>query len=169
MNTQMDEEIDQVGGYDGDEAEEELEEQDESDTVEEPIEGMEEPTEGVEEELVEEEPIEEEEIDGSDVNELRKVVEYHRSRIETVRIRPIHRLTKYEYTALIGFRAQQIAEGAPPYVKVVEGMDAISIAQKELDENLIPLLPERPYPTNKINMSKYVPVRLGDLVNIMPH
>ena len=31
---------------------------------------------------------------------------------------PLNRLTKYELTAIIGYRAQQIAEGAPPYVKV---------------------------------------------------
>jgi DNA-directed RNA polymerase subunit K/omega len=51
-----------------------------------------------------------------------------------------NKLTKYERTALIGARAQQIALGSRPRVTVPKGMsDPIEIAKKELDEVKIPL------------------------------
>lgn len=51
-----------------------------------------------------------------------------------------NKLTKYERTALIGARAQQIALGSIPKVEVPKGMvDPIEIANKELEERKIPL------------------------------
>lgn len=78
------------------------------------------------------------------------------------------RLTKYELTALIGYRAQQVAEGAPPYVVVKAGMDAIAIAIEEFVQGQMPLLIERPYPTNKMTHVKYEAFRLDELINLIP-
>ena len=78
------------------------------------------------------------------------------------------RLSKYELTALIGYRAQQLAEGAPPYVVVKPGMDAIAIAIEEFVQGQMPLLIERPYPTNKMTHVKYEVFRLDELINLIP-
>ena len=64
--------------------------------------------------------------------------------------RTSNRLTKYELAALIGFRAQQIAEGAPPFVDVGGLTDPSAIAVKELDEGVLPFTIERPLPSSKI-------------------
>jgi DNA-directed RNA polymerase subunit K/omega len=76
------------------------------------------------------------------------------------------RLTKYELTAIIGYRAQQIAEGAPPYIDVRPNMDAISIAIEEYEKNLIPLMIERPFPTSKVGRYKYKSYKLDELINV---
>ena len=79
---------------------------------------------------------------------------------------PVQCLTKYELTAIIGFRAQQFTEGALPYIKPRAGMDPIAIALEEYDHNLIPLMVERPSPSNKIAQFKYASYRLDDLLNV---
>jgi DNA-directed RNA polymerase subunit K len=49
-------------------------------------------------------------------------------------------LTKYERARIVGARALQLAMGAPPLVKVPEGViDAIVVARLEFDKNVIPL------------------------------
>ena len=49
-------------------------------------------------------------------------------------------LTKYERARLVGARALQLAMGAPPLVKVPEGVvDAIVVARLEFEKNVIPL------------------------------
>jgi DNA-directed RNA polymerase subunit K/omega len=49
-------------------------------------------------------------------------------------------LTKYERARIVGARALQLAMGAPPLVKVPEGVvDAIVVARLEFDKNAIPL------------------------------
>lgn len=59
--------------------------------------------------------------------------------------------TKYEYTALIGTRAQQIAEGAKPLVSL-DGVNTSSpkfvwdVAEKEVDEKKLPFIIHRRFP-----------------------
>ena len=59
--------------------------------------------------------------------------------------------TKYEYTTLIGIRAQQIAEGARPLVSL-EGIVTSSprfvweLAEKEVSEKKLPFLVHRQFP-----------------------
>ena len=56
--------------------------------------------------------------------------------------RPI--LTKYERTKVIGVRAQQIAGGAEPLIKVPPGLyDVIDIAERELKEKKTPFIVKR--------------------------
>lgn len=105
--------------------------------------------------------------DESDVADIQKIVEHRRKLADRPPDLPI-RLTKYELTAIIGFRAQQLAEGAPPYVKVLPGMDPIGIAIEEFDCNLIPLVIERPIPANKIGRFKYETYKLDELLNVVP-
>jgi DNA-directed RNA polymerase subunit K/omega len=135
---------------------------------EEGIEEEEEAEEGDEEEVGEEEEEEELELDESifvpdpDVEEVSHFVE--RRKTSDVP----KRLTKYELTAIIGYRAQQLAEGAPSYVVVKTGMDAIAIAIEEFTQGVMPLLIERPYPTNKMTQVKYEAYRLDELINLIP-
>ncbi len=51
-------------------------------------------------------------------------------------------LTKYERARIIGARALQLYYGAPPLVKIQEdrGRNYIKLAEKELDEEIIPLV-----------------------------
>jgi DNA-directed RNA polymerase subunit K len=80
----------------------------------------------------------------------------------------IKKISKYEVTAIIGFRAQQIAEGAEIYLKSVpENSDPIDIAIEEYNQNLIPLMIERPFPSKKIGGCHYETYKLADLVNVM--
>jgi len=101
-----------------------------------------------------------------DVNDVQKIVEHRRKLVDTP-IEPPNRLTKYELAGIIGFRAQQLAENAPPYIKVQPGMDPISIAIQEFDHNLIPLMIERPIPSNKIGHFKYERYKLDELLNVL--
>ena len=54
------------------------------------------------------------------------------------------KITKYEKALLIGKRAKQIEEGANPNIKVMPGQGAISIAEEELRQRVIPLIIKRP-------------------------
>jgi DNA-directed RNA polymerase subunit K len=103
----------------------------------------------------------------SDVSDIQKIVDHRRKLADMPSGLP-NRLSKYELAAIIGFRAQQLAEGAPPYVKVLAGMDPISIAIAEFDHNLIPLMIERPIPSNKIGRFKYETYKLDELLNVLP-
>jgi DNA-directed RNA polymerase subunit K/omega len=77
------------------------------------------------------------------------------------------KMTKYELTAIIGYRAQQIAEGAKPYVTITDQIrDAVDIAIAEYERGLIPLNIERPFPTNRMGHFRYVPYRLDELTNL---
>ena len=58
-------------------------------------------------------------------------------------------MTKYEITKVIGMRAQQIAEGSIPMIKVPNGMtDAIEIATLELRMKKIPFILKRTFSEN---------------------
>lgn len=51
-------------------------------------------------------------------------------------------LTKYERARLVGARAFQLYFGAPPLVKIANRaeMDYITLAEKELENDVIPLV-----------------------------
>jgi DNA-directed RNA polymerase subunit K/omega len=130
---------------------------------EEPIEGEPEPEEEEEKELgkIEEEyPSEAEEDD--DLTDFQKMLTLKQKQ-DT---RTSNRLSKYELAAIIGFRAQQIAEGAPPYIDVGSLTDPSAMAAKELDEGLIPFTLERPLPSNKIGKFTYEIRQLDELINV---
>jgi DNA-directed RNA polymerase subunit K/omega len=63
--------------------------------------------------------------------------------------------TKFEIARMIGSRALQISQGAPFLIKLSEKeleeikYDPIKIAQKELDEGVIPITVRRPLPKAK--------------------
>jgi DNA-directed RNA polymerase subunit K/omega len=55
-------------------------------------------------------------------------------------------MTKYERVRLIGDRTRQLASGAKPMMKNIEGLSSMEIAKLELENNIIPLVIERPLP-----------------------
>jgi len=48
--------------------------------------------------------------------------------------------TKFELARLIGARALQIECGAPPLISIGPSSDPITIAKKELQKNVLPLV-----------------------------
>ena len=58
-------------------------------------------------------------------------------------------LFKYERVRLIGDRAKQLALGAKPLIKNIEHLPPKKIAELELENNIIPLIIERPLPNGK--------------------
>lgn len=58
-------------------------------------------------------------------------------------------LTKYEYTRIIGFRTQQLSEGAAPYIAVPDNLiveDYYLIAEEEFKQKKLPFVVGRPLP-----------------------
>jgi DNA-directed RNA polymerase I, II, and III subunit RPABC2 len=59
--------------------------------------------------------------------------------------------TKYEYTALLSVRTQQLSEGAKPLVSL-EGMKTsdplfiLNLAKREIEEHKLPFIIRRPLP-----------------------
>jgi len=52
----------------------------------------------------------------------------------------LEELTKYEFARVIGARALQLAMGAPPLVKVPEGLlHPVRLARLEFDKGVVPL------------------------------
>ena len=49
------------------------------------------------------------------------------------------RLSIYERTRIIGTRATQIARGSKPFVKNIESLNPIEIAEEELKNKMVPL------------------------------
>lgn len=58
-------------------------------------------------------------------------------------------LTKYERVRILGDRVQQLTLAAKPLVKNTENLTPMEIALLELENNLIPLIIERPLPNGK--------------------
>lgn len=61
--------------------------------------------------------------------------------------------TKYEYTALLAMRAQQIAEGAKPLVsleslKTSDPMFVWNVARREIEQRKLPFVIRRQLPDN---------------------
>jgi len=49
-------------------------------------------------------------------------------------------LSKYENARIIGARAMQLANGAPPLIEVAPSASAIEVASAELEAGIIPLV-----------------------------
>lgn len=49
-------------------------------------------------------------------------------------------LNKYEIARIIGARAVQLANGAPPLIEVAQTATSIEVASAELDAGIIPLV-----------------------------
>ena len=53
-------------------------------------------------------------------------------------------MTKYEYTKILGIRAQQIAMGAEPLIEVTKDLDSVvEIAKEEIRQRKTPIILER--------------------------
>lgn len=63
--------------------------------------------------------------------------------------RSVGHLTLYEKVRILGDRTAQLAQGAKPMIKGVEGMDPRTIAQLELEAKVIPMKIIRPLPNGK--------------------
>jgi DNA-directed RNA polymerase subunit K/omega len=84
-------------------------------------------------------------------------------------------LTKYEKTSLLGIRMEQLRRRAPAYVnlevkdaqgKVVRVLkDEQEIATLELAQSVLPLLIDRPIPSNTTNRPTYQTVSLRTLIH----
>lgn len=70
-------------------------------------------------------------------------------------------LTKYEYTKMIGIRAEQISKGAKPLVETEGLVESIDIAEREYKEGKLPFLIERPMPNGTTELW-----RLDELINV---
>lgn len=69
-------------------------------------------------------------------------------------------LSKYEYTKILGMRAQQIAMGAEPLIKVTKDLDSVVlIAEEELRQRKTPMIIQR-----EIGKNKYEYWKIEDLV-----
>jgi DNA-directed RNA polymerase I, II, and III subunit RPABC2 len=65
------------------------------------------------------------------------------------------RLTQYEMTKAISFRASQLCNGAKPYILVPEGVsDAYQIAKMELMSKRLPFIFKRPLPNGNYEFWK---------------
>jgi DNA-directed RNA polymerase I, II, and III subunit RPABC2 len=65
------------------------------------------------------------------------------------------RLTQYEMTKAISFRASQLCNGAKPYILVPEGVsDAYQIAKMELMSKRLPFIFKRPLPNGNYEVWK---------------
>ena len=68
-------------------------------------------------------------------------------------------LNKYEYTKILGMRAQQIANGSEPLIKVTKDLDnEVLIAKEELRQRKTPIIIER-----KIGENEFEYWKLEDL------
>ena len=65
------------------------------------------------------------------------------------------KMTKYEKTKIVGIRAQQLANGSKPRIKVpVHVTDTIKIAELELENRRIPFIIKRSLPSGSIEYWK---------------
>lgn len=56
-------------------------------------------------------------------------------------------LTQFERTKILGFRANQLAQGARPFVEIPEHItDVLEIARLELEQKRLPFILKRPMP-----------------------
>lgn len=98
-----------------------------------------------------------------EINALSKVVrDVYGSVID-----PLHRtipiLTKFEKARILGLRTKQINSGSEPYVEVEKDIiDGYVIAEKELNEKVLPYIVVRPLPNGK---KEYWPLNELELVD----
>lgn len=68
-------------------------------------------------------------------------------------------LTKYEYTKILGMRAQQLAMGAEALIEVTEDLnDVVLIAEEELRQRKTPVIIQR-----NVGVDKYEYWKIEDL------
>ncbi|MEM1645388.1 MAG: DNA-directed RNA polymerase subunit K [Ignisphaera sp.] len=69
------------------------------------------------------------------------------------------RITKYERARIIAARAIQLAMGAPPLIDIskVEFKDVVTIAEKELEMGILPMLIKRELPNGEYQL---IPVKV---------
>ncbi len=71
------------------------------------------------------------------------------------------RITQYEFTKAISFRASQLCNGAKPYILVPEGVtDSYQIAKMELLAKRLPFIFKRPLPNGQYEYWKLVDLLL---------
>ena len=69
-------------------------------------------------------------------------------------------LTPFEKTKIIGFRANQLAQGSRPFVSVPSHMtDVLEIARLELEQKRLPYIVKRPMPDGSFEY-----IRISDLL-----
>lgn len=56
------------------------------------------------------------------------------------------KLTRFELTRVLSARSLQLSLGAPPLVKGTKELDMLEVAEKELNEKVLPLSVLRRYP-----------------------
>jgi DNA-directed RNA polymerase subunit K/omega len=162
--------LDTMSGADADEDEEldEIGDDSEIDEAEDHSEAEEEgeEEEGEEEEPEEEEPEEEDDIPiDSQIHEEEKIKLSQFSGLGKTGLMSMI-LNKFEKTAIIGFRAQQIASGSEPYVETVIGDTPITIAAKELDQHKLPFRINRKYPRAIADSYRMINVGLDSLLDV---
>lgn len=59
-------------------------------------------------------------------------------------------ITKFEKTYLIGVRATQLSDGAPPLINCEGMINAMDIAEEEFNQRIIPLKLQRTMPNGTI-------------------
>jgi DNA-directed RNA polymerase I, II, and III subunit RPABC2 len=78
------------------------------------------------------------------------------------RHRSVPYLTQFERTKIIGFRAEQLANGNRPFVPVPDHVtDVLDIARLELEAKRLPFIIKRPMPDGSFEY-----IRLSDLIVI---
>ena len=71
-------------------------------------------------------------------------------------------LTLFEKTKILGFRANQLSQGAQPLVEIPKSMtDVLDIARLELEQKRLPFIVKRPMPNGTFEY-----FRLSDLILI---
>ena len=78
------------------------------------------------------------------------------------RHRSVPYLTPFEKTKIIGFRANQLAQGIRPFVSVPSNMtDVLEIARLELEQKRLPYIVKRPMPDGSFEY-----IRISDLLMV---
>lgn len=72
-------------------------------------------------------------------------------------------LTKFEIARVIGMRATDISNGAPPTIDTTGMTDAIRIARAELINRTIPMTIERKYPNGEVKVYKVSEMKWFDV------
>lgn len=81
----------------------------------------------------------------SEIQKLANVTRNEHGKIIDSNHRTLDIITKYEFTKIIGFRATQIANGAPPFIEIPPHItDVVDIAEYEMKHGLLPFIIQRP-------------------------
>lgn len=75
-------------------------------------------------------------------------------------------LTKYEFVRLLTDRTKQLAQGAKPMLKNINGLSTKEIAKLELKNKIIPLIIERPIPNSHVERWKLSELEIPDYLFI---